>query len=340
MKRSLLTVLTSLLFGMTLFGAEDASGTWSGSPFYMVLKQEGGKVTGTCGPGRSQQGTIENGQIQSDRMTFNVGPFMFDLRVSGDEIKGEMHKGTDEAMNIYLKRVTSVPNGVATPLEFDVASVKRSQPAMGARVSASTKFSSGRFTCSNLALHYLIAQAYRVQDYQVSGPDWMTTELYDVIATMPPATDADDVLLMLQRLLAERFRLTLHRETKELPVYGLIPGKNGPKLKQVDRSFSGGGLNSPGHLILPSVNMEGLATILSRRMDRPVLDMTGMRGYFEVSLEWTPDGYRITPPVDGASAGTSIFTAIQEQSGLKLEARKAPIEMIIVDHVEKVPAGN
>ena len=329
-----------LLCAWQMSAAETVSGTWSGNPFYMILKQEGGKLTGTCGPGKNHQTAIENGQIQGDRITFRAGPFAFDLHIRGDEIEGTAQRGDADLLNIHMRRATATPGvGAASPLEFDAASVKQSKPSIEPRPSE-VKFTTGRFTCSNVPLRDLLAKAYEVEAYQIAGPDWMESELYDVIATTAPATSSDDVLSMLQHLLLERFNLKLHRETKDQAVYGLLIAKSGPRLKGVDGIVVAKGVNSPGRLMLPSVSMEGLANILSWRLDRPVLDMTGLRGYFEVNLEWTPDGYRIKPPGDGDPQGTSFFEVIEKQAGLKLEGRKAPVEMIVVDQVNKVPVPN
>jgi len=319
---------------MSASGAGDVSGTWSGNPFYMVVKQEGGKLTGTIGPGKKNQAPIEDGVVEGERLTFRVGAFRFDLRVaagSGDEIRGEARMNQNEPIRVYLKKAMPVASEMAAAMEFDAASVKRTPLRTGPDARLSVEFTTGRIRCSNISLKSLIVRAYEVKDYQVAGPEWMSSELYDVVATMPPATSADDALLMLRSLLAERFELKLQRETRELPVYVLVAAKGGAKLKAVERNWEGGGENSPGHLVLPSMTMEGLATVLSWRVDRPVVDMTGMTGHFAVKLEWssTTD-----------ATGGSIFTALQEQLGLKLEARKVPMEMLVAEHVARVPVGN
>lgn len=185
----------------------------------------------------------------------------------------------------------------------------------------------------------LIMGSYSVKDYQISGPDWIDSQGYDINATMPPSTSPDEAMLMIQSLLVERLKLTVHRETRDLPVYALVVGKGGIKAREVEWEFAGIS-RSPGHLTSASTRMEDLAVLLSRQLDRPVLDMTGIKGHFEVKLEWTPEG---APRREGNGpdpAGPSIFTAVQEQLGLKLEARKAPVEMIIVDHVERYPIEN
>jgi uncharacterized protein (TIGR03435 family) len=167
----------------------------------------------------------------------------------------------------------------------------------------------------------------------------MDSQGYDINATMPPSASPDEAMLMLQPLLAERLKITVHRETRELPVYALVVGKGGIKAREVEWQFAGIS-RSPGRVTSSSTRMEDLAIILSRQLDRPVLDVTGIKGYFEVKLEWTPEHGPRREGHGSDPAGPSIFTAVQEQLGLKLEARKAPVEMIIVDRLERDPTEN
>jgi uncharacterized protein (TIGR03435 family) len=145
---------------------------------------------------------------------------------------------------------------------------------------------------------------------------------------------------MLQSLLAERFQLKLHRETKEVPMYALVVGKTGLKIKEGEfgRSSTSG---SPGHLTAQKMPIAKLADFLSGQLGSPVTDMTGMKGFFDFTLEWAPDS---RPGEAGAitdsAPGASVFTAVQERLGLKLEGRKGPVEMLVIEHVEKIPTGN
>jgi uncharacterized protein (TIGR03435 family) len=223
-------------------------------------------------------------------------------------------------------------------------------------------------------VRWLIREAYGVQDYGLSGvQDWLNTERYDVEAKMEASvTDAlkkltpDQLELarqqMLQALLAERFNLKIHRETKEEPVYLLVIGKNGPKLldsKPGDtHTFPGpdGGAvrghiqigrgNGGGQKAMAfSVSMKILEEWLSIELTRPVLDRTGLTGTYDFTLEWMPDtGPTPTPGAANADSlpgipVASIFTAVQQQLGLKLEPGKGPIEVVVIDHVER-PSGN
>lgn len=229
---------------------------------------------------------------------------------------------------------------------------------------------------TNLAPRQLVLIAYGVQSYQLAGgPGWMDSDRYDIQAKA--GSDASVQQMegpMLQALLEERFGLMLHRETRELPVYKLTIGKSAPKLRastahscapwdtsapppattagQAPPNFCGfrnpaaDGLNRA--LDGRAVTMAALATTLSRSytaaLGRNVIDGTGITGTFDISLEWAmdaPAGARgeagSATPQD--SAGPSIFTALQEQLGLRLEPTRGPVEVLVIDHIEK-PSGN
>ncbi len=187
----------------------------------------------------------------------------------------------------------------------------------------------------------LIGLAYHRESYQFSGAQgWMTSERYDLLANAPgdSAPSQENLRLMLQALLADRFRLKVHLETKERPVYGLVVGKNGPKLKEstaneYSQTASG---NRTAHMTFAKATMEQLASILSYSAGRPVFDNTGLRAFYDFTLNWTPDYDQAPPP---NSSGIDIFTALQEQPGLKLEPQKARIEILVIDHAEK-PSEN
>jgi uncharacterized protein (TIGR03435 family) len=265
------------------------------------------------------------------------------------------------------------------------------------------------YSGSNITIQMLITQAFGIQAYQLSGaPDWLNTVRFDVDAKMDPAVaDALAKLkpeertearrTMMQALLADRLKLTVRRDTKELPVYSLVIAKNGTKLKEVPppsaptpqgpgapppagpppgapapagggssvsvSTVGGGGgrVGGPGTVTFggrggeQSINAKAapiatLIRMISAPLGRPVLDKTGLTGFYDISLKWTPeDGQSFGPPgggPDGAlpappadSGGTSIFTAIQEQLGLKLEPGKGPVLNIVIEHIEK-PSDN
>jgi uncharacterized protein (TIGR03435 family) len=182
-------------------------------------------------------------------------------------------------------------------------------------------------------LKELLAEAYDVKEFQIDGPDWIGRDRFLVDATMPPDTTSGQVLAMMRNLLADRFQLTSHRETKELPLYGLVVGKGGPRLKESSETSPSGVTNvqtvsTAGSVQITARNatMQDLANHLTRRLERPMRDETGLQGQYDFVLTFD----------DGLSA----YAAVQAQLGLKIEARKGPVEMIVLDHVERIPVEN
>jgi uncharacterized protein (TIGR03435 family) len=231
----------------------------------------------------------------------------------------------------------------------------------------------GRLDYSNASLKAIIQRACEVQDYQVSGPDWMASTRFDVAAKLPAGAPRSKVPEMLRSLLAERFKVAAHRETREQPVYALVVGKNGPKMKESEvdpdspppdsgRATANVGVGAvdcgprretalpagwminkgPGHVQGHEMNMASLVNLLGALVGRPVMDQTGLKGIYDFDLEYAPDEIQRTPPVEAPpdTNGPSLFTAVQSQLGLKLEARKGPVEQIVVDHIEKTPTAN
>ena len=232
--------------------------------------------------------------------------------------------------------VNSQPNPV-----YEVASIKPDQA--GGRPSVGSG-KGGRLTATNATLKTLIALAYDVRDYQISGgPNWLGTAGWDIVATPehpvdPTPDNIDYFRQMLQSLLADRFQLAISREKKELPLYALVVAKDGARLKAVakwqnptEMRVHGG----QGQLIGEKVSMTVLTRVLSDIAGRTVTDETGLDGYYDFKLEWRPD--ETQPPALGDPP--SIFTAIQEQLGLKLESQKGLVEILVIDHAEK-PSAN
>lgn len=226
--------------------------------------------------------------------------------------------------------------------EFEVASVK---PSQSTKQGVWTDGSPGRIRMLNMSLKDLITFAYKVKDYQVSGPAWIDSDRYDVFATLPSdAAKLPDkerwkqTLAMSRTLLESRFHLTTHRETKEMPVYGLVVDKNGAKIRELGPN-PGDNVNIRiirGSLSAERMPMSQLISILNGQLDRPVVDLTGIKGVFDIKLEWTPE----TNDSQTATSGEperkpSLPVALQEQLGLKLEGRKSPVEILVVDHAEK-----
>lgn len=222
---------------------------------------------------------------------------------------------------------------VPATLEFEVASVK---PHPGPVTISGLSISGTRVGETAVNLLDLVTDAYNVRYDQVSdGPNWGKGEVrYDIQAKAPGGREPsrEQVRQMLQSLLANRFKLVIHRETTEIPVYALVLAKGGTKLKPSnDPTGVRVWANDNGRHMEGSVNMEFLIRQLSSASERPVVDQTGLAGNFTITLEWTPDNFT---PAD-TTASLSIFTAVQEQLGLKLEPAKASVEKLIIEHAEK-----
>lgn len=221
---------------------------------------------------------------------------------------------------------------------FEVASVKAAEAnTPPGDIPRNMDTSPGHFAMRNVPLRYAIEWAFDLKDYEVSGPEWIKADQrYDIVAKAPsPATD-DQMRPMLQKLLLERFQMKLHRETKELPVYALVLGKGAPKLQE-STDEGPPALQPAGQLVkFHKFGLSRLTFLLTRRMDRPVLNLTGLNGIYDYSIDIS--GLPRPGAPDGE--GPSIFSAVQQDLGLKLEGRKQPIEILIIDHAEKVPTAN
>jgi uncharacterized protein (TIGR03435 family) len=224
-----------------------------------------------------------------------------------------------------------------SPLSFEVASIK---PFQGLATYVRFDVSSPRVTISEYGLPGLIMAAYKVEPWQISGgPAWLESDRLNIVANAlgEGKPTSDQVQQMLQSLLADRFQLKVHREKREGPVYTLIVDKKGPKLKpstSADSTFTLGGRARTVLMTFQKQTMEYLALELSNSsgLDREVLDETGLTGTYDFKLEWAAN-----PLPDSNEPG--LFTAVQEQLGLKLESQKAPIGILVIDHAEK-PSPN
>ncbi len=268
-----------------------------------------------------------------------------------------------------------------TPREFEVASVRPSASTGQERVAVGLHMDGSHARIATFAVRDLIAMAYRVKNYQVSGPDWISTERFDINATLPAGSTANDVPEMLQSLLADRFQLRLHHDKKDFPVYALVMGKGPLKLKEdapdADAEETKGGFNvaASGSANGVSVNighgtyytfadnkfegkkmsMDILASMLERYVDRPIVNMTDLKSAYDLTITLTPEDYQamliraavnsgvVLPPqalryMEGNNAN-SLFDEMQ-QVGLKLDARKAALDFLIVDQVLKTPTEN
>lgn len=242
-----------------------------------------------------------------------------------------------------VARSQTAANPQNAPLTFDVVSVKAAHPAPGVASSWSTTADGFR---AMTTVRNFVQNAFNfvLEDQILKLPGWAPSDLFEIDAKMDPDTAAAYNRLphnqqdrqwqrMLQSILADRFQMRAHSETRPMPVYALVPGKAGPRLKAA-ASGPGGWSTGRGRITGRQMEMSTLAECLSTSLGRIVIDRTGLTGPYDVSLAWTPDDQ--PAPAD---SGPSLFTALQEQLGLRLESTRAPVPVLIIDHLEK-PSAN
>jgi uncharacterized protein (TIGR03435 family) len=248
--------------------------------------------------------------------------------------------------SLLFSLATALAQAPALRPEFEVASVKRN--LSGSRPWLVPPLG-GRFTAINVPLTLLIRNGWPLRI--AGGPSWVNTDGYDVSAIAPePNLSRDDFSLMMQNLLKDRFGLRVHTETHEARVYVLLPAKNGLKLpnakpepcfhglkpRDADPQAGCAGMGlTPESISNEKVSMEWFAIVLAGVLGRPVLDRTGFSGSFKVNLEFAP----VTPGGDTDNTKPSIFTALEEQLGLRLESEQGSEEVLVIDHVER-PSEN
>lgn len=225
---------------------------------------------------------------------------------------------------------------------FEVASVKPN-PDMGppGDIPVNADRSPGHFAMRDKPLRFIVEWAYDLKDYQIVGPQWIQSDQrYDISATAPGPAPDDQMRPMLRELLAERFQMKSHFEKRELGVYALVKGKGEPKLKKADpNSAQNFGSLAKGKLHFPNAPLSRLTLLLTRRMDRPALDLTGFSGNFDYMVDLSGLGYRNNSSgYDGE--GPSVFQAIQDDLGLKLEPGNHLVDVLVLDSVNKVPTRN
>ncbi len=273
---------------------------------------------------------------------------------------------------------------------FEVASIKPAAPQPMARLRGSVDGgpgtpAPGRMRFTDMPLKVLIMRAYDVQNFQVSGPSWMDSQRFDIIAKVPDGATQKDARIMLQNLLADRFKLKIHKGSKVAAIYELVVAKRGLKLKEASQAAAApaedagspqagpsrgkdGLLKTPhgqlgiqatanGRMLMQgdAVSMTRLTEVLGIVVGRPVIDKTGLKGTYDVMLAFSTEGMGPGPkgpapgegggnpadaPRDSYDSGPTIFTALQEQFGLKLESRRGPVDLLVVESVEKVPTKN
>ena len=228
---------------------------------------------------------------------------------------------------------------------FDVASVKAVVATPDLYRANLGTILHGEVELTNATLADCLKFAYGyTNDLQLEGPEWIQDKgtRYNIVAKAPPDAPRDQILVMLQRLLNERFQLKLHKEQKTRSYLALVVGKK-LKIQQVPPETPVTQANNGlGRISSPRMMMPVVALLLSRFLRQPVLDMTGLQGFYAVHLEWSPEasGAPTAATESGAPSGPSVYTAIQDQLGLKLESRKGPLEVLIVDYAEKTPLPN
>ena len=224
--------------------------------------------------------------------------------------------------------------------EFEVVSIKPNKTLSG---SSGSHTNQGMLRGTNLSLKSLIVSAYGIRRYQLEGPDWLDSERFDISAKFPENFPkgrekyAAAYQAMLQKMLADRFKVSVHREQKSMGVFALVIGKNGVKFKEAAADHSSSNSNNT-HYVGTSIGMDDFAAFLSGQMELPVLNQTGLKARYDLTLDWITE--RQTKADTELQAGQPIQEAIQDQLGLKVEHRKAPIDIVVVDHAEKTPTEN
>jgi uncharacterized protein (TIGR03435 family) len=214
----------------------------------------------------------------------------------------------------------------ADKIEFEVVSIKPADPVAS---GGSTRTNPGGFRGRNLRLSELIMSAWQVnRDLIIGGPSWLETAGWDIDARFPAGAGPAQMPQMFQAMLADRFHLLTHRETRVVPIYTLTVAKSGLKLQPGDGK--GGGSAGPLFIRYASAGMRELAGQLSSYLGREVIDKTGLTGEYTINLRFVS-----TDPGDASSDAPSIFQALQDQAGLKLEATKGPVEVLVIDRAEK-----
>ena len=288
----------------------------------------------------------------------------YDGKMSSDgkSISGTWTQGPNP-LPLVLERATpetawTIPEPLPPPKpmaadanpNFEVATIKPSKPDEQGKAFL---WRGGQLITINTTVNDLIKFAYGVQEKQIiAGPDWLSSQKFDIAgkADVPGTPNSDQLKGMMQKLLADRFQLKFHRDKKEMSAYVLTVAKSGNKMKQDTGNPKGLPalfFRQLGVLTVQNATMADFTGLMeSAVLDRPVVDQTGLQGRWDFILKWTPDesqfsgmGIKVPPPTDAADAPPPLFTAIQEQIGLKLEAEKAPVEVLVLDHVEQ-PSAN
>jgi uncharacterized protein (TIGR03435 family) len=366
----------------TLYAQDkDITGTWQGTlhagrdlrTVLKISKADGGGLKGVFySIDQGGQGIpVSSISLQGNTVKFAIAPIggTYEGRLAntdGTSITGMWSQGAPPpsgpgpiALDLTLandKTAWTIPEPPPPPTPmakdampgFEVATIKPSDPNKPGR---GIGLRGRNFSTLNTPLSFLIMFAYGVHVRQIKGgPAWLETDNYDIAGIPDEPGDPNDKQsrIMVQKLLADRFKLTFHREKEELTVFAVTLGKGDLKLTPGTADTNGVpnlGFKGLGALLARNATMMDFAELLRNVLDRPVVDQTGLTGRFDFALNWAPDetqfsglGVKVAPPADN-DARPNLFTAMQEQLGLKLESTKAPVDVIAIDHVEK-PSPN
>ncbi len=359
--------------------ATDLTGTWQGTLHAgqdlrivtKFTKADDGSYTGVTysidqgGNGIPVTKTTLDGSTLKFTITAIGGSYEGKLSADGNTITGSWTQGPNPLPLVYTRATPATewtippPPPKVPPMDanadpsFEVETIKPSKPD-DQRRAIIVNNNGRRMQIINQSLTRILCFSYNVQEKQIIGlPPWADTDKFDIDAQPDGEGAPNDKQWkrMLQKMLADRFKLTIHHDKKEMSVYALSVAKSGEKLTKNEGDPNGlpalffrGKL---GDLNVRNANMGDFTGLLQEVvLDKPVLDQTGLTGRFDFSLKWTPDDSQFggraantPPPADNADAPPNLYTAIQEQIGLKLDATKAPADVIVIDHVEK-PSDN
>lgn len=371
MKKAAQFLIAIVLLSTTVLAAQDITGTWQGTiqtdkELRIVLKiskaDHGAlKAAFDSIDGSGLVRPVTSITLQGNTLDFAVigagGSYEGKLAADGNSITGIWTQGKTWPLDFAraTKETTwTIPDpappepAMAEDALFDVSTFKPSKPGT---VGRGAQIGKHEFRSQNTSLIFLMEWAFVLQAHQIIGlPAWSDTDKWDVDAKTDAIGQASDERMkrMMQKLLAERFKLKYHMDKKELPVYELVVGKDGPKLTKsetIGDRHSGGG--SGNHRIFSNYAMQNLCDVLGRYyLAKPMIDKTGLKDRYDFTLNWTPDefqysvmGIPVPPPSDSADAPPGLFIAIQQQLGLKIEQGRDLTDVLVIDHVER-PSEN
>jgi uncharacterized protein (TIGR03435 family) len=222
--------------------------------------------------------------------------------------------------------------GMAWSQSFEVATIKRSDmTAESGQMTRDPRI----VALSHVSLQNLMAQAFLIRNFQISGPDWLDTDRFDIVAKLPDGATREQLPAMLQSLLKERFHLAVHQDKRTMTAYVLKPGKDGSKVKAVDSEVRDVRTSRGAHRwIAGKLTMAYFAGLLSNMVDQPVVDETGLKGIYDIDVEWASD------ETAGMDETPSLPAVLADKLGLQLESRKAAVEIYAIDEVDRVPTHN